>query len=396
MKPSLGAHLFLLLLTATVWSTQVARAQVGGRDSTAVADSLALLQLERELAAEMSGVPDADAGQPASGTTARTAPSLNPNISVIGDFRGSYTSDGDRNVDGELHEVEMSLQSVVDPYARADFYIAAGHNGEGEFDFEMEEGYLTTLSLPWQLQARAGKFRSVFGKLNRTHPHALPFIDTPAVYANFLGDEGLNDQGVSLSWLVPNGRFFQDLTVEVTRGPGESESFERHDSNRLLYVAHLKNFWDVTQSSTFELGFSGAAGPNADGMTTLLGGVDATYIWKPLQFNTYHSFTLQAESFFSWMEVEVGDPVMTWGMFVLANYQVGRRWFLIGRFDHSDLPDDPNWDENVLSGTLRWNATEFQKIEFGLRTQAANEIDRNYQFLVRAIFVIGAHGAHEY
>ena len=27
-------------------------------------------------------------------------------------------------------------------------------------------------------------------------------------------------------------------------------------------------------------------------------------------------------------------------MYALANYQLARRWFLVGRFDHADLPDD--------------------------------------------------------
>jgi hypothetical protein len=321
---------------------------------------------------------------------------MNPSISVIGDFRAGYTSASDRNVDAELHEVETALSSVVDPYARADFYISAGHDGEGGFEFELEEGYLTTLSLPYRLQVKAGKFRSAFGKLNRTHPHALPFIDTPSVYANYLGDEGLNDQGISISWLLPNDRFFQDLTVEVTRGPGESESFVRQESNRLLYVGHLKNFFDLDDNSTLEFGVSGAAGPNGDRVTTLLGGLDLTYIWKPLRYNTYHSVTIQAETFFSRMNVADGEPVSTWGFFALGSYQLARRWFIVGRFDHSDLPDNASWNENGISGTVRWNATEFQKVELGIRSSSAQGFDRNYQALVRAVFVIGAHGGHEY
>lgn len=342
------------------------------------------------LVALAAGLPQ---GNAASGQNVR---SLNPDISLIGDFRAWYTPDSERNVDAELHEVETVFQAAVDPYARADFFIAAGHEGEGEYAFEVEEAYLTTLSLPHGLQLKGGKFRSVFGKLNRTHPHALPFIDTPSIYANYLGDEGLNDQGFSLSWLVPNQRFYQDLTVEITRGPGESASFVGQDTNRLLYVAHLKNFWDVSEASTFELGFSGAAGPNEEVQTTLLGGADATFIWKPLRFNTYRSATMQLEAFVSRMGVEVGDPPVTWGLFALGSYQLSRRWFAVGRFDHADVPDDPSWNENVFSGTLRWEATEFQKLEFGVRTASANEMDRVTALLFRAVFVIGTHGAHEY
>ena len=354
-------------------------------DTTAAADSL-LQELEREMAATQP--------PPSQQAVPRTRPSTNPDISVIGDARAWYVSEGPRNVDAELHEVEIAFRSVIDPFARADIYISIAHE-DGEFEFELEEAFLTTLSLPFLLQLRAGKFRSTVGKINRIHPHALPFIDTPAVYTNFFGEEGLNDQGASLSWLVPNPSFFQELTVEVTRGPGESKSFAVNEGNKLLYTGHLKNFWDLSEDATLELGLSGIAGPNEDNRTSWLSGVDVTYKWKPLQFNTYRSLTLQAEAFVSRKETD--DATITaWGMYALLNYQLTRRSFLVGRFDHADLPDDASWNENAVSTTLGWYLTEFQKLELGLKTSWGPEMDQTYQALVRLVFVIGTHGAHEY
>ncbi len=49
----------------------------------------------------------------------------------------------------------------------------------GKFSLDLEEGYVTTLSLPAHLQLKAGKFRSAMGKINPVHPHALPFISLP-------------------------------------------------------------------------------------------------------------------------------------------------------------------------------------------------------------------------
>ena len=351
-------------------------------DTTAAADSL-LQELEREMAAT-----------PPQQAAPRTRPSTTPDISVIGDARAWYVSEGPRNVDAEMHEVEIAFRSVIDPFARADVYVAIAHE-DGEFEFELEEAFLTTLSLPFLLQLRAGKFRSTVGKINRIHPHALPFIDTPAVYTNFFGEEGLNDQGASLSWLVPNPSFFQELTVEVTRGPSESESFAFNEGNQLLYTGHLKNFWDLSEDATLELGLSGIAGPNEDDRTSWLGGVDVTYKWKPLQFNAYRSLTLQAEAFVSRKETDEAT-ISAWGMYALANYQLTRRSFLVGRFDHADLPDDASWNENAVSTTLGWYLTEFQKLELGLKTSWGPEMDQTYQALVRLVFVIGTHGAHEY
>jgi hypothetical protein len=319
---------------------------------------------------------------------------MNPEISVIGDFRTQYYSEGDRNLDAEIHEVETAFRSAVDPYARADVYVSI-HGEDGEFEFELEEAYLTTLSLPYQLQLKAGKFRSAFGKINRIHPHALPYIGLPAAYANFLGHEGLNDQGLSLSWLVPNPRFFQELVVEVTRGPGEGASFAFQEDNRLLYTGRLRNFWDITENATLELGLSGAAGPNDTGATSLLGGIDLTYIWKPLQYNVYRALTLQGEAIFSRRETDT-EIARAWGGYALASYRFARRWLATARFDMTGAPDDPNLDEQGLSLTVGWLASEFQKIELGMQTRESDVDDRSFQAVVRAVFVIGTHGAHEY
>ncbi|HET6569502.1 MAG TPA: hypothetical protein VFG50_16155 [Rhodothermales bacterium] len=378
------------LLVLSLWAAgSVAVAQ--DRDSTAAVDSLLIKELEKEMAGQAAATPTPTPAQAAP----RSAPTTNPRISVIGDLRAWYTSEGERNVDAELHEAELSFQSVVDPYARADVFVAADH-GPGGFHFDLEEAYLTTLSLPHQLQLKGGKFRSTVGKINRIHPHALPFIDMPLVYLNYFGEEGLNDEGIELSWLVPNPAFFQEFTFEISRGPGEGESFVYSGDNRLLYTSHLRNFWDLTPNSTLEVGLTGIAGPNPNDRSTLMGGLDVTYKWKPVQFNTYHSLTLQSEAFLSDAGQIPGASTTTFGMYALATYQLARRWFLTGRFDQSDVPDDASWNEYGASATLGWHLTEFQKIELGGRTLWGDGIDRSSQALARVIFVIGAHGAHEY
>ena len=53
-----------------------------------------------------------------------------------------------------------------------------------------------------------------------------------------IGD-GLNDEGFSLSWLVPNGLFYQELTGEITSGPRESPSFEHSAKDQYLSLIHL-------------------------------------------------------------------------------------------------------------------------------------------------------------
>ncbi len=328
----------------------------------------------------------------------RIAPSTNPNMSVIGDFRAWYQTPARRHLDAEFKEAEIALQSVVDPYARAEFFLSIARDPEsGKFGIDLEEGYLTTLDLPAHLQLKAGKFRSSFGKINTLHPHALPFISIPNVYQNYLSDEGLNDEGLSLSWLVPNPfEFYQELTIEATRGPAESPSFVRSPVDRFLYNGHLKNFWDLTDNATLELGLSGATGPNVAGFSTFLGGVDLTYKWKPLQFNTYQSLVLQTEMLWSDKKMGTDQRVKSWGMYALATHQPAKRWFLTGRFDYSNIPGNASFVQRAYSCVLGWYATEFQKVEMEFKATTSNVHEDAHQIVLRSVFVIGAHGAHAY
>src|ERR1700674_2994831 len=100
---------------------------------------------------------------------------FNPDMAVIGDFLGA-TGWNPLHPDPalELHESEASFQAVVDPYARADFFISFGEQGVG-----VEEGFLTFTSLPGGLLTKVGKMRAAFGKVNSPHNHVLLWTDRP-------------------------------------------------------------------------------------------------------------------------------------------------------------------------------------------------------------------------
>ena len=107
------------------------------------------------------------------------AQNVNPEISVIGDVRAFVNDNSGDPDEGELQldleSVELALQGYLNPFARADVYVAY-HDEE----LTVEEAYATILrGLPWGLQVRAGKYRVDFGKLNLLHPHAYSFLDTP-------------------------------------------------------------------------------------------------------------------------------------------------------------------------------------------------------------------------
>jgi hypothetical protein len=356
-------------------------------DSIAKPDSVLLKQIEQQLkSTEQSSQP----------AQVRTAPSTVPDISVVGDFRASYQNNVKRNFDAGINEAELSLQSVVDPYARADFFITLGRDpATGKFSADLEEGYLTTLSLPAHLQLKVGKFKSALGRINPVHPHALPFISLPNAYENYFG-EGINDEGVSLSWLIPNSLFYQELVAQVTDGPIDNPSFSRSVGNTFLELLHLKNFFDLSANATLEVGFTGITGDNFFDLRTNIGAMDLTYKWKPVQFNTYKSFTWQSEAYFSNASISGDKTVNSFGMYSFINFQFSKRLFFTGMYSYSNKPYSSGTVENSYSATLGWYATEFQKLEIEGKTTSSNIEKTQNQVSLRWIFVIGTHGAHQY
>ncbi len=376
---------FIFLLPALLISADLF-SQVDSSNNAA--DSALLKQIEEQMA-------NTTDQQPAPQQT-RSAISANPDIGVVADFRASYFSAGKKNLDAYLDETEVSFQSVVDPYIRADVFISFSRDPEThKYGVDVEEAYLTSLSLPAKLQLKVGKFREAVGRINPVHPHALPFIDLPTAYINYFGD-GLNDEGASLSWLTPAKSFYQELIFQATSGTSESPSFYRGDNNHFLYLGHLKNFFTLSDNATLELGLTGINGPNDSSRSTNIAAVDLTYKWKPVQMNTYKSLTWQSEFFYSNAKYSSAKSYNSFGLYSFIEDQVAKRWFLTGRYDYAQRPYNKSIVDQAYSITAGWYATEFQKIEVEAKHTNINLEPDYSQAWLRWIFVIGAHGAHAY
>src|SRR5262249_4880668 len=177
------------------------------------------------------------------GAGAAGAKAFNPDIAVIGDFLGSAGGAALGTPSLEMHEAEASFQAVVDPYARADFFLTFGPEGAG-----IEEGFITFPTVPGDLLMKVGKMRTAFGKIDGTHNHTLPWTDRPVVTKNLVGGEdGLADAGISLSRLVPNPWIFLEATGQVYSG--HSNVFEAQKKSDLGYVGHLRAYRDITEST---------------------------------------------------------------------------------------------------------------------------------------------------
>jgi len=319
---------------------------------------------------------------------------FNPDIAVIGDFVGTGGHNPLQPSPAlEMHESEVAFQAILDPYARADFFVSFGEHG-----VDLEEGYLTFPALPGHLNLRAGKMRAAFGKVNTLHNHTLSWVDRPLVMQNFTGgEEGINDAGFSLSRILPApGGLFLEGTAQVFRGDSENV-FRSWRANNLSTVGHLRGYRDISESTNVDVGFSYARGAStqAAGLFNNLYGMDATVRWKPLRRAIYHSFTGRAELI--WDKNDAALTTKTpFGYFVSGEYQLARRWFVGGRFDWSERALSAFDHDKGGSAILTYWPSEFSQIRGQYRrTNYAEGLSAN-EILFQFLFSIGAHGAHPF
>ena len=326
---------------------------------------------------------------------------FNPAISSNGLFVSAFTSEGGEDHAGEeaeghghgrieeglqVQEVEIQLSSFVDPYVKADLILAI----PGAEGVELEEGYITSMGLPGSLTLKAGKFYADFGKHNKLHTHQFPFVDAPLVVERLLGDEGLNETGIGLSWLLPTS-WYGELSGQVLNG--DNEAFAAPDGGDLAYLAQVKNFWELGEDATLELGGAYVLGKNSFAETTRLAAADLTFKWQPVQRTVYRSLMVQTEYLFAGRDRGIAEE-NEGGFYTLAQYQFARRWWIQGRYDFLGLPeeDERNWR---VSGLLAFVLSEFS----ALRLQY-NRLDEENQainkFFLQYNFTIGSHPAHRY
>jgi hypothetical protein len=329
---------------------------------------------------------------------------LNPDISLIGDFIGAVGHNDVTPMPSlQLHESELGVQAIIDPYARADVFISFGEEG-----VNVEEGYVTFTSLPAGLLLKVGKMRADFGKINTIHNHALPFIDRPLATNNLVGGEdGIDDAGFSLSRILPAPKgWFVEATAQVFRGDS-SDVFTASERQDASVVGHLRGYKDITESTNLDLGLSYARGHNDLGSAfiTSLYGADATLRWKPLRRAIYKSFIFRTELFYSLRDqispIDLSQTMHAFGMYSSAEYRVNRRWTLGGRFDRSAHARNANLIDTGLSAIVTYWPSEFSQIRgqyrYGHLATAPNaSFDNANELLFQFLFVMGAHGAHPF
>ena len=334
---------------------------------------------------------------------------LNPDVSVIGDFIGGAGRNPINPTPAfQMHESEIGLQAIIDPYARGDFFISFGETGVA-----LEEGFITFTALPASFVVRGGKMRAAFGKVNTLHNHVLPWVDRPLVTQNLVGGEdGIDDAGFSVQRILPAPKnWFLEATGQTFRGDSP-DVFTSSRKNDVSVVGRLRAYRDLTESTNMDLGGSYSRGHNLFGsdFVTHLYGIDATFRWKPLQRAIYRSFVARSE--FIWRQQNQPDltacltitcPTFVrggfqraFGFYASGDFQFARRWFLGGRVDRSDRPFDSSLTDQGGSLVLTYWPSEFAQVRGQYRfTRYAQNFDAHEAF-IQLQFALGAHGAHPF
>jgi len=350
----------------------------------------------------------------------RAIQNFNPEISVIGDFVGHYDSREGGELDDQwlFRELEIGISGSLDPHSRVDVFLGIhkaheehedheerppGERAHGShYEVHVEEAYLTLLNLPWDLQAKVGKFRAKFGRANTNHLHALPWVEYPLVIRNYFGPEGLSGEGVSLSWLVPNPwDKYIELTYESLHND-DGNMFAGHEADDFVHLAHLKTFHDLSADSTLEAGFSAATAPNNHGhggRRTWMEGLDLTYKWRHPRKGLYKAFAWRTEVIAAQKELDDRQE-NTFGLYTGADYQFARQWVLGARYDYSQWPENANLHENAWSAYMTFLQSEFCSWRLGYQYSRRNfEVGGSpddHQMFLQLSFGLGPHRAHKY
>lgn len=400
------------------------------QDDTSIDDQLD--QIESEVA---DSEDEKDESDDASSTSVGGAlQSMNPDISLILDASGAWAS-GDTDLRGghdpqppgfSLQGLELAASADVDPFFTFDAAILFSL-----FGVEIEEVYATSLSLPYQLQARVGQFKTRFGRLNPTHLHTWKFATQPLVNAKFFGGESLRGMGAELSQLVLPipGTFRWYLSIQNVAGGATGRSFIPTQSDLqtledLTVSARIEEFVELSDSWSLLTGLNYANGRNKTGRSnrTEIYGADLFLDWKNVRKGGRSRVGWQTEFMVRRRQIP-GEVIEDFGGYSEVFWRPGRYWETGGRYEYvsgigpdnqgpSILggstsavdPLDANWTDGRHRGAFQIThyPSHFTKLRLQysldhLPYRSGDDADKFVHMIVlQTEFVAGSHGAHSF
>lgn len=186
-----------------------------------------------------------------------------------------------------LQQLELAVGAAALPHLRLDGAAVFSEHG-----VELEEAYVSTLSLPGGLGLRAGLFLTRFGRANPSHLHDWSFANQVLVVGKLLGEEGNRGAGAEIAWRPPlpwtlelsasahhiHGEHTARSFVAEHDHDAETEDGHDHDAGSavehprdLQYVVRLVQTLDLARHDTLCWGLSATFGPHGHGRAEIFG-----------------------------------------------------------------------------------------------------------------------------
>jgi hypothetical protein len=373
---------------------------------------------------------------------------VNPNISAVGSFNifTNFIEGSEEYVklNFETPGLELFIDGYLNPYSRATAIIAYE-----EAEFAVEELYAEILrGLPFDMQIKAGKYLLGFGKINTIHPHAWSFINRPLAHQIYFGEEGFNDIGFDVSFILPVEAIYTSLNIGLYKGDaiGKTQASDPEDEESIMelrginpmLVSRLSMFYSLNDFNNLELGLSGAYGLHAKSEINLTGdssdvseienlyflylSLDLKYKYKP---DSYTSLTIQGEGIINNRDVirdsgpgintekQAAEQITTFGGFFYLDYQFLKQFSIGAKYDftYGIIGDEPglfsltNDDKNTTSGISGWlgyyPVEETLALRLGVQHLTFNysggtNRDGETVIQLQLLFSLGPHKAHQF
>ncbi len=353
-------------------------------------------QLEKEKGAANSRVERVEQSVKA----VQSAPStLNPAIGMALD--NVVEQRGKAGGDFDFRAAEIGISASIDPYARGYAIFNGSRDG-----FDVEEAAIVTTSLPWNLQARGGRFFADFGRLPKLHPHEYAFVNTPLSLERMVGGESKAD-GVELSYLFTTPFFLRGTIGGYNKLGAENERLDNNKTrswSRFTYLGRLNSYFDLSDNHSIEAGTSLAYTPSLRmagdprGGRRALSGLDLTYRYQPLGSTLHQGVTVGAELFGNSERVERVSGVRRMfaaGGYAYAEMKLNREWSTGFLYDNAPSLISPGKKTNSYSPFVTWTLSEFNRLrlQYGYFDDQVREdkAERGHQVFLQWTTTLGAH-----
>lgn len=331
------------------------------------------------------------ATRPSSGTGGGYQ-NMNPDISVAGVAIGKWSDDKrdpERNTIG-LEASEVVFTKNISPYSRGN--LTLGFHGDHA---EVEEGFIDVAHvLPGRLEARIGKFLVPTGVLNTIHPHDWPMVARPLVLEEFMGSDGLNEHGLTLSTPIDlQSKTYLKAGFDVLSG--KNTALFNNGQTRVL-GGRMQSNTPLNARDDLNVGMNyhqGAWNARGDLSSRLLG---ADVMWRR-RFGQFSRLALWGE----WLQNQrerlgMGDlTARGYYLNALYSFKRDRNWHVGVAYDCTEKPTDVRLNLIGKSAYVGYWLTENDRLQLQYRHKRDpfRGVSNN-ELLIEMIWGMGPHKPH--